>query len=414
MYDVTIIGAGIAGVAAAHYLSGAGQPARILILDREQPLSQTTSKSGENFRGHWPQPCMTALSERSIELMEALSEPFGFEFTGYDFVSERAGNDLFFTDDGDIEGLDRLTDPDQIRSRYPYLADAITQVLRFTSAGWVDVNALGSVLLGQARKRGVEWRKADVTAVVAESSGYRLYLGGGSEIETLRTQHLVLAAGPFNGALAAQLGVELPGANYLQQKIVVPDPLKLVPRDMPFTIFADPQHLHWSEEEQELIASERGFAWLLEEFPAGLHIKPEGKDRIKLGWAYNRRAQAPRREPPPDDHFAGIVMRGASRFLPALAAYVDDMPTPVVTYSGFYTRTEENWPLIGPLGPPGLYTIAALSGYGTMVACAAGELLTAWMTNAPLPPYAKYFDPDRYNDPEIVAEIASLTTDGQL
>ena len=30
----------------------------ILLLDRGQPMSWTTSQSGENYRDYWPQPCM--------------------------------------------------------------------------------------------------------------------------------------------------------------------------------------------------------------------------------------------------------------------------------------------------------------------------------------------------------------------
>ena len=83
--------------------------------------------------------------------------------------------------------------------------------------------------------------------------------------------------------------------------------------------------------------------------------------------------------------FANVVLRGASRFLPALRRYVDRIPTPVVQYSGYYTRTEENWPLIGPLHTEGAYVVGALSGFGTMAACAAGSLCAAWMTDAAMP-----------------------------
>ena len=192
----------------------------------------------------------------------------------------------------------------------------------------------------------------------------------------------------------------------MQRKIVVPDPDGLIPTDMPFTIFADPQHLRWSSEERELIEADPDYAWLGQEFPPGLHIKPEPGQRIKMGWAYNREAESPRWDPQPDDQFPDVVMRGASRFIPALSAYVEDMPTPVVTFAGYYTRTDDNLPLIGPLGPEGLFTIGALAGYGTMTACAAGELCAQWMTGSDLPHYAHDFHPNR--------EISVVTEDGQL
>ncbi|MCP5112362.1 MAG: FAD-binding oxidoreductase, partial [bacterium] len=115
-----------------------------------------------------------------------------------------------------------------------------------------------------------------------------------------------------------------------------------------------------------------------------------------------------------DLEFPSIVLRGASRFIPALGRYADRVPTPVVQYAGYYTRTRENWPLIGPLQPEGLYVVGALSGYGTMCACAAGELCADWMMGGSLPDYARNFHPDRYSDPAVLAEIEGLESDGQL
>ena len=160
------------------------------------------------------------------------------------------------------------------------------------------------------------------------------------------------------------LGVSLDVENILQQKIVMPDPLGAVPRDMPFTIFADPQKLQWTDEEAELLGSDPEFADLLEEFPAGVHIKPEGQSQARLGWAFNREKQAPRWDPMADDRFPEIVVRGASRFIPALGAYLDDVPGPIHHYAGYYTRTPENLPLIGPLGVDNAFVVSALAGYG--------------------------------------------------
>lgn len=119
--------------------------------------------------------------------------------------------------------------------------------------------------------------------------------------------------------------------------------------------------------------------------------------------------------PPDDFEFPNIVLRGASRFIPGLSQYVDNPPTPIVQFSGYYTRTPENWPVIGPLlQHPGLYIVGALSGYGTMTANAAGDLIARWVTGDTLPEYARHFSPERYADPEILAEINAIQSDGQL
>jgi glycine/D-amino acid oxidase-like deaminating enzyme len=271
------------------------------------------------------------------------------------------------------------------------------------------------LLLSSAREQGLKYCRGAISSLdSAGGSGFRLEVRSATGLETIDADQIVLAAGPFINELAGMLGINLPVEHFLQRKIVIPDPLELIPREMPFTIFSDPQQLDWSEQERELIATDPEYGWLLNEFPPGLHIKPESKDQVKLGWAFNRRAEKPRWAHEDDVDFPNIVIRGASRFIPALKSYVDDLPTPVVQMAGYYSRTPENWPLIGPLGIEGAYVIAALSGFGTMAGCAAGELCADWMAQASLAEYHRHFHPDRYSDPEIMAEIAGIESDGQL
>lgn len=421
--DIVICGAGIAGVATAYHLAINGAGRRIILVDERQPLSFTTSSSGENFRDCWPHPQMAALMRESIARMEQLARDsgnaFNMRFSGYDFVSESAEWKLFSAAQGHPAGSDGklsvVTDPQRIRSEYPYLSRSVAQVANVKRAGAFDVYALGSMLLGRARRAGTELVRAKVTAIRQRAcGGFELALRGNPAVERLETEQVVLAAGPFTGELADMLGIRLPVENFLQRKVVIPDPLGIVPRDMAFTVCADSVRLVWSDEDRDLIASEPGYQWLLQPFPAGLHIKPEPGGRIKLGWAYNRQSEPPRREFHDDVDFPNVVIRGASRFIPGLKPYLQKLPTPVVQIAGYYSRTAENWPLIGPLDRDGIYTVSALSGFGTMAACAAGALCAAWLTGAPLPEHARHFHPGRYSDSHILAEIGRLDSDGQL
>ena len=421
--DIVICGAGIAGVATAYHLAISGAGRRIVLVDERQPLSFTTSSSGENFRDCWPHPQMAALMRESIARMEQLASDsgnaFNMRFSGYDFVSESAEGELFSAARGCAAGSASepsvVTDARRIKSEYPYLSRSVAQVAHVKRAGAFDVYALGSMLLDRARLAGTELVRATVTAIRRRAcGGFDLTLRGKQAVERLETEQLVLAAGPFTGDLAGMLGIRLPLENFLQRKIVIPDPLGIVPWDMPFTVCADRLRLDWSDEDRDLIASEPGYEWLLQPFPAGLHIKPEPGGRIKLGWAYNRRAEPPRREFHDDVDFPNVVIRGASRFIPGLKPYVEKLPTPVAQIAGYYSRTPENWPLIGPLDADGAYTVSALSGFGTMAACAAGALCAAWLTGAPLPDHARHYHPGRYSDSCILAEMDRLESDGQL
>ncbi|MCL4393936.1 MAG: FAD-dependent oxidoreductase, partial [Chloroflexi bacterium] len=81
---------------------------------------------------------------------------------------------------------------------------------------------------------------------------------------------------------------------------------------------------------------------------------------------------------------------------------------------GYYTKTQENRPLIGPLPVQGAYILAALSGYGIMASCAAGELLAAHVTESALPRYAPAFRLERYQDPDYSKLLENWGSSGQL
>jgi glycine/D-amino acid oxidase-like deaminating enzyme len=180
-----VLGAGIAGVAVAWQLAMAGQGAGVLLLDRQQPLSLTTSKSGENFRVYWPHACMAALAERSIELMHDLDKraevDIGLKFSGYDFVSENNHRELFPAPAEIAANWTRETDSARLRQRHAYLSRDIAQVLTITQAGAVDVQALGMAMLGQARAGGVRLERGEVTALAQTDSGFRLMVTGQNE-----------------------------------------------------------------------------------------------------------------------------------------------------------------------------------------------------------------------------------------
>jgi glycine/D-amino acid oxidase-like deaminating enzyme len=89
------------------------------------------------------------------------------------------------------------------------------------------------------------------------------------------------------------------------------------------------------------------------------------------------------------------------------------MPRPFID-GGYYTRTRENRPLIGPLEVEGSFVIGALSGFGLMASMGAGQLLAAHVTGDGLPDYARWFVPSRYADPEYMALVQSMEATGQL
>jgi sarcosine oxidase subunit beta len=116
---------------------------------------------------------------------------------------------------------------------------------------------------------------------------------------------------------------------------------------------------------------------------------------------------------PEDPFYPEIVIRGMTKLAPGLQRYVDRLPRCQVD-GGYYTKTVENRPLVGPLPVDGAYISAAFSGYGLMAAPAAGELLAAHVTGSALPRYAGAFLPARYESAAYLARLTNWGSSGQL
>ena len=92
--DVVIIGAGIAGVSTAHHIAARHGVERVVLVDPRPPLTLTSDKSTECYRNWWPNASMVRLMNRSIDLLEEMSQKSGDVFAprrpGYLFVTANA------------------------------------------------------------------------------------------------------------------------------------------------------------------------------------------------------------------------------------------------------------------------------------------------------------------------------------
>jgi glycine/D-amino acid oxidase-like deaminating enzyme len=181
-------------------------------------------------------------------------------------------------------------------------------------------------------------------------------------------------------------------------------------------IWSDPQHLDWTEEERVALA-EQGRADLLGEMPVFCHGRPEGgadSPYLLALWEYHGRVQDPVWPLPEDPLYPEVVMRGLTTMVPGLGAYADRLPQAVVD-GGYYTKTVENRPLLGPAGPGGLHLASGLSGFGVMAAAGAGDLVARHVVGAELPEFADAFLLSRYQDADYASTLASSkSVSGQL
>ncbi len=454
--DVVICGAGMAGISAAYYLSVGQGVKDVLIVDEGPPLSLTSDKSTECYRNFWPGPgdAMVSLMNRSIDLMEQLARESGNLFhlsrRGYLYVTadpkripnfkhaaeESAGlgagpvryhtgqpgdPNYVPSSESSLEaspsGIDLILDTRIIQKHYPYLSERIVAALHARRCGWLSVQQLGMYMLERAKERGAQLRKGKVIGVeVFHNRVHAVRLQRDRSIDTIATENFVNAAGPMVKEVGRMIGIELPVFSELHLKISFNDYLGAVPRDAPMLIWSDPIRLPWNEEERTMLNDSEETKKLLEELPPGVHTRPEGAppSTVLLGlWAYHTPPVEPIFPFPIDPRYPEMVLRGLETMIPGMRGYIDRLPKAVVD-GGYYTKTRENRPLIGKLPVEGAYIIGALSGFGVMASCAAGELLAAHVTQSLLPRYAPAFSLERYENPEYRKLLESWVESGQL
>lgn len=446
--DVVVVGAGIAGVSTAFHLARSGL--RVALCDGRAPLSLTSDKSTECYRNWWPGPGddMVTFMNRSIDLLERYAVESGDIFNlnrrGYLFatndptrletmistaeeISSFGAGGLRFhsrqADDyrpspprgyqGVAPGVDIFTDGATLNHHHPYLTDETVGAVHVRRAGWFSAQQLGSWMLDETRRRGAVMVASAVTGIGTQGGRVSsVTLADGSE---LTAGAVVNCAGPLAPRVAAMVGETLPVFSELHLKVGFRDSLQAIPRDAPMIIWNDPQRLDWSEDERQALA-DSGRDDLLGEMPPSCHGRPEGGDEspwVLALWEYHRTVMEPIWPIPTDEVYPEAVIRGLTRMVPALGGYHVRLPHSVVD-GGYYTKTAENRLLVGTTSTPGMFTVAALSGYGVMAACAAGELVSLHITGRPLPSYAPALAPSRYADPVYVERMRAQSDAGQI
>ena len=415
--EVVICGCGIAGAAAAYHIAVRRGIRNVAIIDEREPLTLTSDKGTQAYRNWWPGPddTMLQLVSRSIDLLEESSAESGHAFRmnrrGYLFATanpdkvtqlEETARRVSSFGMGDVRrhssvstyrpapaegfadqptGADLLIG-DSARQVFPYLAVDTVGALHVRRAGWLSAVALGSWLLSQAVAHGARFARERVTRVDTAGGRVReVHLASGNSITTDR---LVIAAGPGLPAFAKMLGADLPVFSELHAKMTLRDPRGAVRRDAPFLIWTDPVHLGGEQDAR----------------PAGVHVRPIDLghgDELYLIWTFETEPREFSWPPSFDPSYGDVVLRGAARMVPGLAPYVAERATGFID-GGFYCKTPENRPLIGPLPIEGAFVLGALSGMGVMSAHAGGELVSLHVAGERLPDYAKWFLPARYDD----------------
>lgn len=451
--EIVICGAGIAGVSAAYFLSSIHKVEKVVIVDNNPPLSLTSNQSTECYRNWWPgrDAAMVELMNRSISIMEELAHNtnnvFHMNRRGYVYFTSNnetlmkmesaaqkceefgAGEVRYIRPNGKnrtnihthhklmldlTDGVDLITNKSILHSDYPYINREMIAALRIRKAGWLSAQQMGQFLLQKAKENGVKVIHGKINKIDRKSNNSWV-ISVENEMAIVASK-LLMAAGPLIDEVGSYLDIEFPIQNELHLKVAFQDNLKIIPRHAPLLILADTQFLTWEYDELEIINIDDSLRWLLGKFPAGIHLRPEGglqSQTILLLWDYKTNKMKPVYPIPIDPYFMDIILRGITHLIPEMSKYRHRYQKPQID-GGYYTRTVDNRPIIGDLEIEGLYIIGALSGFGIMAACGAGELVANYITGSDLPLYADSFSMKRFNNPGYVESLQDSDFSGQL
>ena len=214
-YDVVIVGAGIIGACAAHFLKKKGVE-RVLLLDRGGVASGGTGRSAAIVRSFYTIPVMARLAREAIRLFHRLPEEVGsdggFNATGF--------TQLVPPDWGGVAeekvamhrglGIDTQFVPqDEWAERFPWLdTQGVGAIALEKESGYADPVRTTEAFVASFRKAGGEFRpRTPARALLREGNRIHGVLTDAGEIGA---GIVINAAGPWASMLAKRADLDLP------------------------------------------------------------------------------------------------------------------------------------------------------------------------------------------------------------
>ena len=353
--DVVIVGGGIVGSAVAYYLSGdaAFRGRRIAIIEADPSYREgSTARSAGGIRQQFSTPENIAMSLVTLGLFRRLRTVFGadadvaFREQGYLIMATSEGAPLLAENvalQRSMQADIALLDAQALARHFPWLETQGVAAAGYgrSGEGWFDPISLATLFRKAATAGGATLIHDRVAGIdVRANRVQRVTLAGG---DSIACDHLVNAAGPWAGELAALAGVALPVEPRKRYGYVIDcrDP---------------PEALRWAP---------------LTVDPSGVWFRPEGR------FFLCGKAPQASEEPPPIDLDSIDHAFFEQQVWPRLAARVPAFESVKVVnaWAGFYdTNTLDRNAVIGPHPEiANLHFANGFSGHGAQQAPAAGR-----------------------------------------
>ena len=343
--DVIVVGAGVQGAALAFHLARRG--VEVLVLERSSIGAGATGRSSGFVRMHYDLESESRLAWASFPYFEHWSEMVG-------------GGDCAFVNSGFLQlvpaaltehlranvammqnlGIDtRLVDAAEVAELVPGAAtDDIVAAAYEPRSGYADPAGTAAGLISAARQAGARLEQACVVRSISSTGD--TVSGVDTEMGVFSAPTVVNAAGPWAGALAATVGLDIPVEVWRHDTALMGLPEG---RNHRFPIVLDHAHK--------------------------VYFRPEGREQVLVGLETANELGGS-----PDRPFSPIGADVTEELISRVCARVPWMKagTMRTAYGGQDGMTPDQRPIIEQAGPRGHYLLCGFSGSGFKTAPATG------------------------------------------
>jgi len=238
--DVVIVGGGVVGVSAAFHLAEAG--AQVVLLERDQLGSGSTSKAAGGVRTQFSDPLNIEIARRSLEAFKAFDRRPGWEIdlheVGYLFLLTREEDVDAFTRSVALQnevGIPtRMVTPEEARELSPLLeVDGVLAASYSPQDGHATPEAVVQGYASAARAHGAHLKTScEVTRIDVRDGAIEAVHADGV---TVKTDTVICAAGAWSRRCGELAGVELPVSG-LRRQVLFTEPMDDLPPTLPLTI----------------------------------------------------------------------------------------------------------------------------------------------------------------------------------
>lgn len=380
--QVVIVGGGVMGVSLAYHLAKAGWQDVVLLEKNDLTHGSTWHAAGlcTHFAHNATIQELRAASVRLYRdiLPEETGQSCGFHACGAMRITRNPDRMDEFRH---VAGLCSFTGykleiltPDRIAELHPLARlDGLLGGIYEPDDGHVDPTLATNAMAQVAARYGVTIRRHTPVRAIRRDGDWLVE----TESDTIRTRHVVNAAGTWGWEVGAMMGINVPSVPVLHQYLVtdtVPDVAARIAagqRELP--IIRDPEQ-----------------SWYVRQERDGLILGPYEKD-----------AQVWSPDGVPPEFGADLMPPDLDRVEPIIEAAMARIPAlgsagVKSVINGPITFTPDANPLIGPAhGAPNAWLLTG-SSMGVMEGGGAGAFLAHWMTHGAPPMDALAVDPRRF------------------